>query len=285
MYINQNAEGALGDLLRDKRFRQALSLAINRQEVVEQVGYGLAKACQGTVHSSASFYKEEWAQSYVEYNPERANKMLDEIGLTKRDGDGFRLLPNGERLSLLVQIPLAQPGGVGTAELVKEYWGAVGVRVDVKAEDYVAIFRYGVNAGKYAVASWPVDMTEEVAWRIPGFWNGPKNTMRIMWTAPLWNSWYNSGGAEGVEPPADVKHILDLANSTHLMTDEELASAATEILDWWAENFFYIGIYGYSQLPCVAKKGLGNVDRDMLVIPVTVGAGKCVRAETFFWRE
>ena len=286
MYINQNRpEGEeKGDLFRDKRFRQALSLAIDRDEVNEVVHRGVGTPVQSTVFYDNSFYDPKWAEAYADFDPERANAMLDEIGLDKRDGDGYRLLPSGDKLTLFMEMPVEYPGNVETGELVKEYWEDVGVRVDMTTIGFGNMVPK-LFSGDYDVSAWPVDGSEEVGWRFPGAFNGPKATLRTHFTAPLWHTWFETGGAQGIEPPPEQKRILELVNRTHLMSDEELQVAGTEIMEWWSENFWMIGIVGYSKLPFIARRTLGNVERDTLNAPVLIGTSKLIRPETLYFKE
>ena len=79
----------------------------------------------------ASAYKEEFAKAYIEYDPDLANQLLDEMGLDKRDSEGFRLRPDGRRLSITIDYTESDTPKTPTLELVKEYWEAVGVQTQL----------------------------------------------------------------------------------------------------------------------------------------------------------
>ncbi len=81
LFFNQNykEDPVLGDILRDDRFRHALSLAIDRDEVNDIVFLGKGVPRQATVHSSTSFVEEKWARWYANYDPERARQIRDEM--------------------------------------------------------------------------------------------------------------------------------------------------------------------------------------------------------------
>ena len=80
------------EVFQDVRFRQAMSLAIDREEINKVLFFGLAVPRQAAMDPENSFYKEEWATRYAEYDPDTANRLLDEMGL-QRGSDGFRLRP------------------------------------------------------------------------------------------------------------------------------------------------------------------------------------------------
>ena len=85
-------------LIRDKRFRRALSLGIDRDKCNEIAWRGLATPQQATVSRESWHFQspegkkifDEWARSYAQFDLKEGNRLLDEMGLTKRDGGGFR---------------------------------------------------------------------------------------------------------------------------------------------------------------------------------------------------
>jgi peptide/nickel transport system substrate-binding protein len=107
--INQtyNIDPELGAIFRDKRFRQALSLAINRDEINEKIFLGMGVPMQSAPYRGNFFYKEEWGKAYADYDPEQANALLDDMGLTNRDADGFRTKPSGGPLEVIIEVASA----------------------------------------------------------------------------------------------------------------------------------------------------------------------------------
>ena len=102
LYPNLNAnDEEWRKLMRDVRFRRALSLAIDREEMNEVVYIGLAKPSNNTIMERSTLFKPEYASKWAQYDPKLANKLLDEVGLTKRDGQGFRLLPDGRPATIV----------------------------------------------------------------------------------------------------------------------------------------------------------------------------------------
>ncbi len=116
----------------DVRFRQAMSVAMNRDEINEVVFFGLGTPQQYTAFSpTPSFVPEEMEQSFTQFDPAMANALLDEIGMKDVDGDGTRELPNGDKLVLNIQVT-AQGGSVKLVELVGQNWKDVGINNTVK---------------------------------------------------------------------------------------------------------------------------------------------------------
>src|SRR6266540_2238608 len=99
------ADPDIGKLMVTREFRIALSEAINRDQIKESVFLGLGEPRQGVPSPGHPYYPgDQYARKYTQYNPDRANKTLDQLGLSKRDTDGTRLLPSGKRVVLELSV-------------------------------------------------------------------------------------------------------------------------------------------------------------------------------------
>ena len=90
-----------------------MSHAINRDQIKESVFLGLGEPRQGVPAPWHPYFPgDEWAKKYTQYKPDEANKLLDGIGLSKKDAQGIRLLPNGKprRPSSSPSCPPSPPG-------------------------------------------------------------------------------------------------------------------------------------------------------------------------------
>ena len=280
--FNQNYVGdeEMAELLRNKQFRQALSLAINREEIIDIVGLGNGRPWNPTVAPNASFFKEEWALSYAEFDPARAGKMLDDIGLDKRDAEGFRLMPSGKPLSLVVELTSDMPQWPAISELVKEYWDDVGVRTVLKVQNRELLGTRG-GAGETQVYTWVVDGFSEYA-----FISGRGGNYLYSWTwAPLWQSWWTSDGESGTEPPAEMVEIFAKCESLPSLSPEEAELAAIEILDAFAENLWMIGTIGYVGKPIIANEKLGNINREAFADNADTGGVRNNWLEEVFFKK
>ena len=121
------------ELIQNLKFRQALSLAINRDDFNRVINTGLAIPQQMTLLPTSRFYKEEYARSWAQYDLDKANQMLDELGLQWDANGEFRIGPDGKRISFLLEEGGERP--IEAAELLAEYWKAVGIDMDIKLID------------------------------------------------------------------------------------------------------------------------------------------------------
>ncbi|HLT61009.1 MAG TPA: ABC transporter substrate-binding protein [Microlunatus sp.] len=104
----------LRKVIREPKFRQAISHAFNREAVRKAVYFNTGEPTTGTLSPKAIEYTRddaakqvytEWRDSYVAYDPDKAKQLLDEIGVKDTDGDGLRELPSGKKLKLRLDYP------------------------------------------------------------------------------------------------------------------------------------------------------------------------------------
>ena len=174
MHFNQNSKDPVKRaLLTDARFRKALSSAINREEINEVLYYGLQTPRQASFSSGSPFYDEEWSNAYIEYNPELANQLLDEVGLVWGD-DGYRRNPDGSRVALFAED--ADGGRVTELEMITAYWAAVGVQLHIntperslfeeRTQQVNSISPFGPMTGHCGLMSSPVVGGRSRQWRL-----------------------------------------------------------------------------------------------------------------------
>ncbi len=124
-------------LIRNPKFRQALSLAFDRSEVRKSVYFNTGELTTGTyspksldffVSSYGKGVYRSWRDSYIEHDPERAKRMLDELGLKDVNGDGWRELPDGSKLKITLDYPSpGSPEHIQKDAILSKNWQAVGL--------------------------------------------------------------------------------------------------------------------------------------------------------------
>lgn len=114
-------------------FRQAMSLSIDRQAIVDTVLLGQSRAGEkGYPHPDSPWTNPELS---TPYDVTKANSLLDELGYKDTNGDGFRETPDGKALSMSIKVSAGEPIYVRVAELMVEQYKAVGLSLNVATLD------------------------------------------------------------------------------------------------------------------------------------------------------
>ncbi len=252
----------LAKIFNDVRFNRAMSLAMNRDEINEIVYLGQGEPMQGVPAEpkTVAFITEAHKTKDIAFDPDTANRLLDEMGLKDSNGDGVRERPDGK--PMVVQLIYSSQGApVQLQELVRDYWTNVGVRVDLKevtSDEYRAagnnndldmtVWKYDGNAGP--------TVSQDVTAFVPPFGDYFNPGTGFGWAA-----WKTSGGSEGTEPPADIKKLWALSQK---FIQEEMGSEASnalgqQIADIHVDNLLKIGTVGNIVGPFVYRNDLQNV--------------------------
>jgi peptide/nickel transport system substrate-binding protein len=219
----------------NKDFRIGLSLAIYREELIDVIFLGQGEPYQVGPGPRSPFYNEKLAKQYTEYNAALAAQHLDLV-LPEKDGNGFRLRPNGDRFTVVIAVNKDfKSDWVDMMELIKGYWDAVGVNTVVEVlSDATSIGRRG--AADNDISLW---LSENGAGRLPLLlldeMLGGDNDLE-------WTKYHDTNGAEGTEPPADVQRMFALKDLIPQVSGAQQDAAMAEYIDLLAENFPIIGI-------------------------------------------
>lgn len=263
LFINQNVKDPkLRSLFQNRNFRLALSLAINREEISQLIYLGRSKAINLALMESSLYYDPkqlEYATKYVKYDPKRANALLDQIGLKKRDKDGYRLLPDGSPLILVIEHhfnPNTYQGD--TPELIAKYLEAVGLKVVLKPATWSLLYER-IQTNDHQILCSNIMGGFNPIWDPQLFLVYPSHGCK--W-APQWFYWYNTGGQKGEAPPPEIKKLMDIYKTLLRAIDVKTKTKLiTEALRIHNENMWIIGVTTYPGDNLVIKKNLRNTPR------------------------
>ena len=248
-------------LFRDVRFRRALSLAIDRDEINQVVYDGLATPSNNTITSRSVLFRPEYATKWAQYDPRLANQLLDEIGLGRRDAKGIRLRPDGRPASLTVETSGEGTENADALELIADDWKGIGIQMLVKAQTRENLRLRTVsgealmtaNGGVVTAAPTPMTSPKEFA-----------PTMRggLQWSK--WGMYVESKGKQGEK--CDMKSVcqlLDYLEEWQNATDETGRRKAWEkILQANADEVFSIGTVNGIRQPIVVGSRVRNVPEE-----------------------
>lgn len=196
----------------DLKFRQAMSVAMNRDEINEVAMFGLGTPQQYVGFSpSPDFITPDWEQYFAQYDPALAKSLLDEIGVVDKDGDGMRELPNGDALTLNLQVA-TQGMSIKIVELVGQTWRDVGINNTVK-EVTTDEYRSAQSSNQLDVTMYEKSVPMTTVLGNPEIFIPPFDNYFNMRTAMLWGEYVESKGAAGVKPPEYVYTMMEDINA------------------------------------------------------------------------
>jgi peptide/nickel transport system substrate-binding protein len=262
IYLNLNHKNeAMRELFSIKDFRVALSLGMDREEMIDLVWVGQGEPWQIGAKPSHALYDERLSKQFTDFDPNKANALLDAAGLEKRDSDGFRLMANGDRISFVVDvIPTLSPEWVDAMELVVGYWRELGIEASSNPMERTIFYERGDS-----------NNFDAQIWNAPGGLDptlSPRNVMAVhpqgSRFALEWAKWYTSGGSKGMEPNASMKKRFDLFAEYKSKADPaEQERLFKEIHSIAADEFEVIGIVSDANRVGIMNKNLKNVPASM----------------------
>lgn len=241
----------------DYNFRLAMSLGINRSEIIETIYNGNAVLQQAGPEMQSPYMGPLLSNTSIEYNPEKSNILLDNIGLI-RDESGWRMTPDGKPFVIIYQY--SQQGGSRKIHyLVKKYWENLGIRI-ILQEITIEQLRIIYEKNQHDLAVWQ----SELFWELelisrPETFIPPYYNSTPLFGIP-WVNWYNSSGISGFEPPIEVKELYKIywnAKKNRAGTEEyfEIYKKMSEIN---LKNLWLIGTAGQTQRVLIKSKKINN---------------------------
>lgn len=255
----QNPE--LGKIFQNVKFKQALSLGINRKELNDKVDFGQALPMQATVPPVSKYFDPEAAKSFAGYDVKKANALLDEIGMKDTNGDGWREMPDGQPFNpSLIYGNFGPIDGTPYVELLVPMFKALGLNINVKnINRALHETMWPANQGDIQVIQ--MDQLTDINFGVgdkdlsPGGIDPGKDTP---W--PLWRQWAISGGKQGQEPPDLVKKMIDWRTQLGFDADpQKRAEAAKNLIQAQKDNLWYIGLVSMAPQPVIVSNRLHNV--------------------------
>jgi len=264
LYPNLNVnDPTWRELLRDVRFRRALSLAIDRHEINQVIYYGLGVEGNNSVLPQSPLYKDAYRSMWAEFDPDQANRLLDEIGLTERNSQGVRLMPDGKPLQIIVETAGEDPLETDILELIGDTWLQAGIKLFAKPLQR-EVLRNRVFAGETVMS---IFFGLENAIPTPDMSPAefaPTTQQLLQW--PKWGQYYETSGGSG-EPidMADPQRLMDLAAAWHHAgTEEEKTAIWSEMLETYADGVYSIGLVAGTLQPVVVSDRLHNVPEEAI---------------------
>jgi len=285
LYPNLNAvDPVWRQLNRDVRFRRALSLGIDRKTLNNALLFGLGTEGNNTIVSESPLFSPELRTANAGYDPAEASRLLDEIGLTKRNGAGIRLLPDGRELEIIVETDGESSLVVDGLTLVSEFWREIGVRLFVKPQDRTVLRNRSYAGLTVMVAAPGLDNAIPTA-IMPPTELAPMRQDNYAW--PKWGQYVETKGKNGeaVDIP-EAKRLLDLY-TTWMNTGNRTVQKDVwhEMLRNHAENQWSIGTISGALQPIVMRNGLQGLPTKALYSWEPTSMLGIYRVDEIFWNK
>jgi peptide/nickel transport system substrate-binding protein len=281
---------ALRVLLRDQRFRKALAFGIDRDRCNEIAWKGLLQPQAATVSQEGWHFSDtegqhlfnQWKQTDAEFNLVRGSALLDEMGLTRRDGEGYRLRPDGQRLSLVMDVPTSSVSRHENdiALIIQQGWGDLGIETVLHTPPG-AERSLRRTLGEYTISMHgeaEMDLFTYPDWVFP--------TLPKYWH-PRVGKWYQTGGTEGEPPTGPLKRLLDLYDRIKRERDldkrHQLVRDAIQIhID---EGPFHLGTVGRAPMVVIVSDRFHNVPDTGILGPWAIATPATSFPEQFYIQD
>ena len=184
-------------LFNNPDFRQALSIAVDRVEMAATLTNNWNEPGQAAPQEGALGYSEEWANQWTEYDPAKAQTLLESVGLTK-GSDGFYAFADGTKFELNI-VSVADSGAGTTYEFLKKYFNAVGIHCNFNDYDR-SVVDNDLMAGSIECMLFPVTPIGDISIALKPNSMIPGSATNVAWYGTM-----NEETATG-----DLKTLIDL---------------------------------------------------------------------------
>ena len=244
-------------VLRDVRFRRALSLAIDRALVNQVLYFGLAIESNNTVLPQSPLFREAYRDRWARYDRKQASQLLDQMGL-RMGRDGIRRLHDGRPLEIIIETAGESSEHTDVLELIRETWREVGIKLFSKPSQREA-WRNRIYSGETLMSAWsglenglatPDNSPDELA---------PTSQTQYQWSK--FGQYLETAGKSG--DPIDIPEVKELERLYRTWleskTRQDRERAWHAMLELHAEQQFVIGVVSGVPQPVVVRGTLMNV--------------------------
>lgn len=243
-------------LFNNRDFRVAMSVAVDRQALIDAVFVGQGAPAQPSIVEGDPLYNERLAKQHTEFDPDKANEILDGI-VPERDSEGYRLYPDGSRLTILFEIDQVRTTFLDMFELAIPMFQNIGIDAQIRTMDRSLWETRVRNGREFDASAHQFGANGGIAAMLDARYFVPFNRNAIY--AEGWALYYNDpDNADAIEPPAAVKAQQDLYRELLKTGDaDEQQAKMKQILENAADMFLVFGV----SLP---PDGYGIVKNDMV---------------------
>ena len=173
-YYGYQLDETKSKLFQDKAVRQALFYALDREQMVKAIRFGLGRVAIGTMGVDSWAYNPDQIKLKYPHDPDQANKLLDNAGWVK-GSDGIRA-KDGARLSFTLHTNSGSNVNTQYAAVMQQAWKAIGVDCTPKEDEWNAFLERLTSSHDFEVFligfSWGVDPDQSNMWSTAAYEGG-----------------------------------------------------------------------------------------------------------------
>jgi peptide/nickel transport system substrate-binding protein len=253
-YINLSyPDPAFQAIVQDVRFRKALNYGFDRYEVIDTIYSGFA--------GGSNLISDE-------YNPDKANALLDEIGM-KMGSDGYRTYPDGTPFAINIDFVDRTPDMKMVGEMFVAFMQEIGIKINLKILDIQLFDQRDLANEVQCTIIW-----SEVIWYNQGKWQNEE-------IGTTYYRWWEKKGTAGDEPPENIKVLYRLTDAMGSLPPSRALEAYAAYIQNWQDNVWAIRHMSSIKQPIIANQKLKNVD----IINPTWGIGLTFNGELFYFED
>ncbi|GFO57987.1 peptide-binding protein [Geomonas silvestris] len=132
-------------LFKDRRVRQAISHAINKEEIIQGVLLGMGQIAHGPYKPGTWAYKPQVADP--EYDPAKAQQLLKEAGFVM-GSDGI-LVKDGKPFSFTIMTNQGNDQRMKCAQIIQRRLKRVGIDVKIRVMEWASFLTNFIDKGKF----------------------------------------------------------------------------------------------------------------------------------------
>lgn len=262
--LDYRDDAEIGALLSDRRFRRALSLGLDRDQINETFMLGTGLPTAAVPSPENKYYPgDAWARRWAVFDPAESNRMLDGLGLAERDAQSFRQRRDGSgRLRLVCQAAVGHFDYPGVGEMLRDQWRGIGVDLDVQIVENTLVAQRAL-AGSIQLALGYAGSDDPITAPDLLFPSTPSSVVGAT-IGVEFARWFQTNGAAGRRPPDEIVAMMELWREAREQTESGRIRIGRELIARHIDEVLSIGLisgglafYGIH----IANKNLTNVPR------------------------